>query len=289
MHVRVLLVPALVAALTTPAVAAPKAPALAGTTRVTVTRPTVIDVRLTRALTMSAVGVPKGASVTGDGRIVGAMLLAADKTSNAAYLLLRYGLCAQAACTPATPYLYYQLRGRSGAPSTSETLPAGAYRLLLVTDGKPVTVTMTFPGLPGKTTLKPPSREMYVRQQTLDFGPFAAPPLQTAYTASAGVDVDGGDGLVLHQFTTKTDASVQQQGGFCHYEGEVAPEPAPGCPTGSGLAYSTTQVKLEPSSWGMVGHLRYLAEGPYRVGPFYRTIGAAKQPVGTIASIVLPR
>ena len=148
---------------------------------------------------------------------------------------------------------------------------------------------MTFPGLPGKTTLKPSSREVYVRHHTLDFGPLAAPPLQTAYVASTGVDVDGGDGVVLHQFTAKTDLSVQQQGGFCHYEGEVTPEPAPGCPTGSGLAYSTTQLKLEGSSWGMVGHLRYLDEGPYRVGPFYRTVGAAKQPVGTVASIVLPR
>ena len=126
MHVRVLLVPALLLALCTPAVAAPRAPALAGTTRVTVTRSTVLDVRLPRTVTIGAQGIPKGASVTGDGRIVGAMLLSADKSSLASYLLLRYGLCTQPGCKGTPSYLYSQVRSRSAPPSTSETLPAGA-------------------------------------------------------------------------------------------------------------------------------------------------------------------
>ena len=287
MSFRVLLVPLLAAALgAPPAVAAPARTSLGGTVRVTGSRTTVVEVRLPKAVDISSFQAPKGSSITGSGRVVGLMLLDA-KLGTRAVSYLRYGFCTAPGCTSPLAHNWFLARG-DGPTKPVATIPAGDYRLVLVTDGRPVTVVLKLPGLKGTSNLRP-ARSVAVTHQTLDFGPFAAPPLQTMYSASTGFDVDGGDGIVLHQFTAATDLSLEQQGGFCLYERDVPILPAPHCPTGTGADISFAKVELGPDRWALIGSIRYLSDGAYRGGPYFRTAGVAHDPLGTVTSLVLPR
>lgn len=287
MSFRILLVPLLVASLGAPAVAAPARPSLGGTVRISGSHTTVMEVRLPKAVDISSFEAPKGSSINGDGRIVGIMLLD-PKLGLRAVSYLRYGLCTTAGCRSPLARTWFLARGDGGPTGPGVKVPAGDYRLVLVTDGRPVSVVLKLPGLKGTTTLRP-SRQVAVKHATLDFSAMTTPPLQTMYSASTGWDVDGGVGIVLHQFTAMTDVSLEQQGGFCLYERDVPILPAPGCPTGQGADISFTRVELGPDRWSLIGTIRYLQEGAFRGGPYFRTVGTARDPLGTVTTLTLPR
>ena len=286
MSFRVLLVPLLVASLGAPAVAAPARTSLGGTVRITGSRTTVMEVRLPKAVDMPSFQPPKGSSLTGDGRIVGIMLVD-PKLGTRVVSYLRFGFCTAPGCKSPMAHNWFLARG-DGPQSPTARVPAGDYRLVLVTDGRPVTAVLKLPGLKGTSTVRP-SRPVAIKQQTLDFSTLTTPPLQTMYSASTGWDVDGGAGIVLHQFTAVTDLSLEQQGGFCLYERDVPILPAPGCPTGEGADISFTKVELEPDRWSLIGSIRYLQEGAFRGGPYFRTAGVAHDPLGTVAALTLPK
>ena len=47
-------------------------------------------------------------------------------------------------------------------------------------------------------------------------------------------------------------------------------------------------MRTEGRTFRVVGGSRYLDEGPYRAGSFYRTFGVAHDPIGTVSWITLP-
>lgn len=280
----------LAAGLATPfsASAAPKRPTLAGTVRITATTSGYVDVRLPRAVNMGdGYHPPKGTSIAGDGRVVGLMLLAAKQRAHGVKLL-KYGLCVTAGCRQPGPDTYFIATDGAAPYNQDEILPAGDYRLLVVADGKPVTVVLTFPGLKGTLNLKA-ARPAHTTHAAPDYtvGTGALPAHGFA-TGSAPVSVDGGLGILLHQFKADTDMTVQQHGGFCLYNDTYVGEPAPECPGGHGGDINITRVNMEKGRWAMVGHYSYLDEGNYRAGSFYRTIGVAKAPLGVITTIIVP-
>jgi len=289
MRRRVLLAVLCLALAAPPAVAkpAPRLPALAGTTKVTVPGSMVIDVRLPKTADVGDFTVPKGASVTGPGRIVGAMLLeASGKTAGLAFL--KFGFCSAPGCAGTQPYLYYRVI-QDPAHSGDTKIPPGDYRLVLVTDGKPVTMVMKFKGLSGSTTLRP-TRRIAVRQMNPDYLPGAVSPVNTLYSGAVDADIDGGQGIVLHQFQVTTEVAAQHARSFCLYSGadSAVQQPAPECPGGHGNDFSQTIVTTEQRYLRMNGFEYYLADGHFRAGHYYRTVGTAHDPVGTVTWIVVP-
>ena len=160
-----------------------------------------------------------------------------------------------------------------------------------MTDGKPVTVVMKFPGLKGMVDIRP-TRAMQVKHVMPTYlGSTAAVAPGTPgtyYSGSAPIMVDGGLGIVLHQFYIETDVTAQQEGGFCTYPTAAPVEPAPHCAGGSGAHVSITQLKPDGGQWAMTGRWKFVDEGEYRAGSYYRTVGLAHDPFGTITTIVMP-
>lgn len=267
--------------------AAPKPPVLAGTVRITATAPAVIDVRLPKAVDFrDGYMPPKGMVVAGDGRVAGVLLLDA-KGGFPRLELVQFGLCATAGCKPYYPKTFFHATDGVAPYGEAEKLPAGDYRLAVVTDGRPVTVVLKFAGLKGTLNLKP-TRLIHVRHDMPDYTAGTGQlPAHGVATGSAAISVDGGQGILLHQFKADTEGTVQQHGGFCVYT-ESVPEPAPKCPGGKGGEINLTRVHLDKARWTMVGRYGYLEEGGYRAGSFYRTIGVAKAPLGVVTTVVLP-
>lgn len=101
-------------------------------------------------------------SVTGRGRVVGLVLtqaVTADprKADTATLAFLSYGMCTGRACAPDQPAQATLAYGRKVTHDDDTTihLPAGTYRLYLVTDGAPVTARLRLHGLSGTSRLTP--------------------------------------------------------------------------------------------------------------------------------------
>ncbi|HWL38587.1 MAG TPA: hypothetical protein VNQ77_20535 [Frankiaceae bacterium] len=140
--------------LTTPAWGAASPAPLAGTTVAAGSRSAVVAVRLPRAVTLDVFAdvtmhAPRGR--------MSALVLKKDGAWNAPYVMVvNTGYCAKSGCVTAFP------NGKLGhiwAPGTtngtSGVLPAGNYRLYLVTDGGSVTVTLKLRGLSGSRRITP--------------------------------------------------------------------------------------------------------------------------------------
>ena len=292
---RRLLVLTLAATLLAPGLSAdaapPKIPTLAGTVRVFATTSTTIDVRLPRAVNIGdGYKPPAGTSVTGAGRTIGALLVKAD-LSLTGMDVVRYNFCDQPGCS--TPIWRMWFHGSDGKPGAGrpKILPAGVYRLNVITDGKPVSVVLKFPGLKGTVDIRP-TRAMHVKHESPNYlGSTGGAAPGTFYSGSVPVVVDGGTGIVLHQFYVETDMTAQQQGGFCSYAAVAAgtaPEPAPECPGGTGTDITITELKPDGGQWAMTGRWKFVEEGEYRAGAYYRTVGVAHDPFGTITTMVMP-
>ena len=264
--------------------ARPRPPALAGTVRITTSKSVAMVVRLPKPVYFenAFVALP-GTTVTGDGRIVGVALL--DPERDRAYEAIRFGFCGTPGCAPYGPRLFFAVN--SGNPASRSTLPAGEYRLLVITDGRPITATLTFPGLPGKVTLKP-TKPLQVAHVVPEFKRLPTA-VGTTYTGAAPYGVDGERALLLHQFAAITDISASHEMAFCMYTGAtVEYEPAPYCPGGSGDNFSRTQLRQEPSQARLYGSVRYMHEGYHRAGTFFNTIGIAHDPFSTMTWVTLP-
>lgn len=271
-----------------PAGAAPPAPkTLTGTFRVVATASAYVDVRLPQPVRFEYGSLlPRGASVTATGRVAGIMLLALDG-SRYGLDLLRYNLCGAPGC--ASEYGWTYFHAHSPDERDPITLPAGAYRLLVVADGGKVDATLRLPGLSGSRTVRA-SGHLNVRHFTPEYDwATGTLPVETLFTGSAEGSFDGAKGIILDQFTVATDVSAHQSYAFCVFSGPVLGEPAPECPGGTGHQFDFVEVKTEKSRFRSIGVVRYLEQGTYRAGSYYRTLGAAHDPVGSITFVTLPR
>jgi hypothetical protein len=280
---------AVVLAPLTAAQATPRAHVLAGTVRISTSTPAAMVVRLPKPVKFfSAFEAPAGTSVKGDGRIIGVAMYDV-KMKAPTFDVLRYNFCDTPGCANQYGTTYFHAH-ESGSDQQPPTLPAGDYRLVVVTDGKPIDVVLKFPGLPGTATLHPTGRVMVKQLSPQYEGPVdKVAPFGTAYTGYADYGVDGGDALLLRQFQVRTDVSVQHSETVCVYPAAVAAPPGPQCPAGGTWEFTMTRVEPEPRYYRSTGIWRYFKEGTYRAGSFFRTVGEAHDPVGSLAWIVVPR
>ncbi len=283
-----LLVTVLAAPLSASAAPKPKVPVLTGTVKITASYSAIMDVRLPKAVDVGdGWNPPKGTTVTGVGRLIGAALVPASGKPVPVLEAMQFGFCNTEGCAGAKPWLSF--RADDGIEnSKSERLTAGDYRLLIVTDGKPVTVVIKLPGLKGSATFKP-LRRISAKQLVPDYLPAAAnSPVNTTYIGSVDGEIDGGLGLLYHQMQVQTDKSVQQSESFCVYDAPYPGQPAPACPGGRSIDFSFTRVAPEPATWRMWGRLLYLNPGGYRAGMYYNAIGLAHDPVGVLTFVTIP-
>lgn len=136
-----------------PVAAAPAAVTLAGRTVVTGSRTGSIAVRLPRAVDLSITDMSTSSP---RGRLT-AMVLKKDGAWNAPFAqVVHEGYCAERACATPFPKAGIGYVWAPGSTSgTSGRLPAGSYRLYLVTDGAPATFTIHLRGLSGTTRVTP--------------------------------------------------------------------------------------------------------------------------------------
>jgi hypothetical protein len=282
-----LLLASALAAPLTAAEAAPRSHVLAGTVRISTSTSASMVVRLPKPAKFTGpFQAPAGTSVKGDGRIVGVALYDVKK-GPPSFDAIRFNWCDQPGCAGTSGYTFFH--AHDGNDQHAPVLPAGDYRLVVVTDGKRVDITLKFPGVPGSVTLNPTGR-VQVKHLTQDYE-WVAPgaPFGTAYTTSSDYAVDGGDAILLHQFQVQTDVSVQQSHTFCAWHPIGVEQPAPECPGDRTTRWTTTDVQQEPRYSRSGGIDRYFDEGRWRAGSFYRTVGEAHDPIGSLAWVVVPR
>jgi hypothetical protein len=244
----VLVLPALLAA-GAPVAAAPAAPALARTTTIRGTRTAYVDVRLPRAATVrTPFGPSPDIAVSGAGRFVGVALVGTEARTRQTTLF--GGRLPDAAGTrfllPIAPYP--AVGGGSfevfKTYGDTATLPAGKYRLYLLTDGRPVTVTLRLAGLAGTAALAPRRPAPY----QLAF-PAARPAGGNGLTTnvySAGATFDPPSAaLLFHALWVDTSAHVAGQYFLCHREGPGGIEPldhGPGCPEAQQMDFTNDRT-----------------------------------------------
>ncbi|HYO61991.1 MAG TPA: hypothetical protein VEU29_08860 [Actinomycetota bacterium] len=109
-------------------------------------------------------------------------------------------------------------------------LPKGRYRLYVFTQ-EPATLTLSFDGLGGRTTISPTGAARYEEKSPKVF--VETGPVHNLYSAGATGTLDG-EVSQLQVFWTREAAHVSSYSGFCWYNGappEDAIAFAPACPT----------------------------------------------------------
>jgi hypothetical protein len=157
------------------------------------------------------------------------------------------------------------LQGVPAANSPTFPVPAGDYRLYLLADGSPTTVTARFKGLPGATTLRPARRVPY---SLLSPALFVSP---TGTLAVGGGEGDVSDGGIAFDVLTDVNAQfLASNTTLCFYPTTPPPPPVgygPGCPGGGQPAPLTVIAPgVGASSGGAFGALSDLPEGRYGLG-----------------------
>ena len=203
-------------------------PALAGTTVVRASRPAAIDVRLPRAATVATPLLDSpDLSVVGAGRVTAFALVGTDRATAETRLL---GGVDRAG----TRFLFRAGRFDSGSYGgvgtfpRSVSLPAGAYRLYVVPDGAPVTITLTLHGLSGRTTVVPatPAGAAVIVADGL-----TTPAPQTAYTGTVTHGLDR-PGILVHFLRGRFEAQATWYVALCQGPAKV-PRATAACPDGS--------------------------------------------------------
>lgn len=277
-----LLVLALLAVLATlvpaiPAAGAPLRPELAGTTVLTGSQTSVVPVRLSRPATLTAPDFGGGAGVvaSGGGRLAG-FALVSDEDRPERILVggrLPWNVSASLpSVTVVIPLAGYPFFG-------PYEIPAGDYRLYLLTDGEPARVELRFGGLDGETTLQP-VQAVPQTFRVLD-EPLIATPGQ-GYVALGSSARLSSNGLIFNSRLARYESYIGERVESCVYERETTDTDfAPNCPPdGAGLALVTADLSAGAAGgatldWGGVPHLTPGAWGT----------GFNQQSVGSLVSV----
>lgn len=223
---------------------------LAGTTVIRGNHTTRIHVRFPKTATLaydSAYSYSSAITVTGAGRFVGVMLMR-DTTTSGTYrqwfAQLRVTGCGTPNCMPGTSSPRDITDGQliaaaTGFPETMNvaevhhlTFPAGDYALTLVADTAPVTVTITFGGLHGTTTLAP---RLYAPATTQSVNATLQPTPQAATSMVAGGQASIGSpyGVLAFAMSWRYTVRLADSSGWCFYSGGRTPPSGqylPACP-----------------------------------------------------------
>lgn len=228
-----------------PAVAVPRAPfgttftsARGGAAAFTLTRP--VSFRY-----VAGTGIPEIAVNGPVGRMTGIVIAqeGIKPDSGAALYTFRFNGCWSSACrTPPDEKLFPQtMAGSLRVPqtpnadgSTTLTLPAGRYRAHVVADGAPVSVTVRFPGLPGRGRIPATARSL-ATAKTAESAFANSPQGQVLYSAGASAPLPGALGVLVAVMETRTAMHASTVGGTCYYADTEPPNGLflPGCPRGA--------------------------------------------------------
>jgi hypothetical protein len=261
---------------------------LAGTTVVTGSRDASLSLVLARPATVRIqrdVAHSDDVGVTGAGRVAGFDLRAENGSTAPPHLMaMRTNGCYTPRCAQrehiVTTYAVGFPMKTLGGGVTQYTLPSGRYRLLLVADSVPVTVTLRLGGPAGATTLRPTGRAA-VSWQALTPNVDAGPePMLFAYSASAGaLPVGARGGVLFTVFDVRVAAGDFGERGFCYYPGPPADHVyVVGCPGAqNGGGESITGPILVPHT---LRALQILdgpkAAAPGSTGLYYDSVGAVE-------------
>jgi hypothetical protein len=168
-------------------------------------------------------------------------------------------------------------------------LPAGRYHLLVVTDGAPVTVTLRLPGLSGRVALRPQAPARTTETTLTWTAPTPPTPVSTRFSGGTRATFDGHTGEVLSMLDVRHDYSVEEESGFCVYDGAAPPAYLRGCPGGGGVSIGFVGVATTAYRSRAWGSYAGLGDGSYAVGEYYDVTGAAHDPKGAIAAVTYPR
>lgn len=167
----------------------------------------------------------------------------------------------------------------AGFPFGSEyRIPAGAYRLYLLTDGKPASVTLRFKGLPGSSTIKAAAPVPFAMQRpTVRL----TTPGMNHYQAGGHTALRS-DGLAFTAGLTKTAAFLSRREEVCLYERQTtAADFGPNCGTdGYGGAFVTTDLSSAASGGALLSY----GGVPYTT-PGVKGLGFNAQVAGQVTSI----
>ena len=219
--------------------------------------------------------------VHGDGRVIALFMMReidGHVRRNAPDMwLMRFGNCGTRACEP-SPWSGPWMSSSAGR------LPAGIYRIYLVVDGAPASVSLDIPGLSGATRINPTGK-VQAKVSTL------TPRIEESTTGlvfSAGDKAPfGGRGIALQgQFIDPVGAGVIDNG-YCVYEDEAPSEPAlaymrPACdesPSPTPYRLRTITPINDTCCWGFQLAMNYL---PKAMGSWY-TSTAPVESSGAVA------
>jgi hypothetical protein len=174
---------------------------------------------------------------SGGGNFVGVLLAKAGDglTAQGTNLFVgRYGFCDTPGCTPDD---LTQVLAMRNAPGGEAVLPAGDYRLYLISES-PASVRIQFDGLTGKTKVVPQGR---LDAEVTEPGTGISVPNNLAYSYGRTYDFKGVKGWTFKVLRIEGDMWAAGRYGSCIYRGDPVMPPqlaysAPGCPGGLSLA-----------------------------------------------------
>ena len=204
--------------------AAPRPVTLTGTTVVTGSRSAWVAVRLPRPVDFDA---NRDIALDARGRLAGVVLKKAGPWNSGLAARLLIGWCGTPGCAPTFPNENRSEVFVPGGNGVSGRLPAGDYRLYVVTDGAPVRATITLRGVggkPGRVTATHPARVA-----VLDPKPTLAEPADgpLLYAAGSHRDVPRGGYNVTVVWKDHPAKPPPSATGICRYAGRPQAGTAP--------------------------------------------------------------
>lgn len=202
-----------------------RTPVLAGTTVIDAVQSGKVAVRLSRPALFDVPGLGAKASslgISGEGRMIGFALVAEGSSPNR--VIISGGRSVDDRGRPFASAITHTEALPLGADQWR--LPAGNYRLYVVTDGGPARVVLKLKGLTGTTKMRPTHRVAASVQRP---EPRNLPQVQQA--AGAVGDLKG-SGVLFSLMTTEHPVSIVQLVEHCVYAGSRAERAqfGPGCP-----------------------------------------------------------
>jgi hypothetical protein len=176
----------------------------------------MMTIRLTKSITIAqndvSINAPRG-------RMAAFALKRVGAWGAPAIALVHEGFCGSPACTTQFPHSALGMVWAPGSNGISGTFPAGMYRAYVVTDGAPLTVSLTLSGLTGSATLRP---TIAVRGGVVAPAPsMAQPPTSPQLFAGGSTHSVGGSGGLNATTVWKDLANgvVPGTSGACVYDG----------------------------------------------------------------------
>lgn len=262
-----------------PAQAAP--PTLAGTTVVTGSSTAGMRVRLTRSISLP-LDRRGQVRISGNGRTVGIVLTRADlaEPMRPTYAYVRFGFCTKPGCR--AKETHDGPIGFNPGEGGRLRLTPGDYQLYVVADGSPVTATISLPGLPGTTRLRPGVRNRFGPRTPTVRSPAGS---SNVYGAGDMHEFGGFGGLSLQAIGLNTGPWVAGEVGDCVYGTRPPVEQAafqPRCPGGAGATVVDGVVTA------LTIHRQYYFNAYLRVVPGLLGHGAWFVAAGNVTEVAIP-